>query len=176
MTAKRSRPVTGVARGSLGTGTALDDTQVYQVADLVPPAPAAAPKPAPAQRVPRPVPAPVAVTPTNLSRAEPSPEVARPVVRRRRTVAATRAPGFAWIAGTALVAVVVTAIVSSGLGAGHPGAGLESGAPAAIVPATEAPSAAPSEATGGGGGGGGNGHGNGNGGGNGNGHGGGGDH
>ena len=175
MTAKRSRPVTGVARGSLGTGTALDDTQVYQVADLVPPAPAAAPKPARAQRVPTPVPAPVADTPTNLPRAEPSREVARPVVRRRRPVAATRAPGFAWIAGTALVAVVITAIVSSGLGAGHPGAELESGAPAAIVPTTEGPSAAPSRPSGGGGGGG-NGHGNGNGGGNGNGHGGGGDH
>ena len=130
MTTERPRPATGVAKGSLGTGTALDDTQVYQVSDLAPPPPA-----------PDPV---EALTPETA----PVRSAVRPAVRRRRAGFATGVPGAGWIAGTALVAVVVTAIVSTGLGAGHPGENLGSGAPAAVVPTLAAPSAAPTEATG----------------------------
>jgi hypothetical protein len=170
MTTARSRPVTGVAKGSLGTGTALDDTQVYQVADLA--QPEAVPEPVAAPREPAPQPPPARRAAARAAKAAapvataPSPQRVQPVVRRRRAAIGRTMPGAAWIAGTALVAVVVTAIVSSGLGAAHSGAELESGAPAAIGEASNPPTAAPTEAAGDGGG-----KGHGHGGGNGNGHG-----
>jgi hypothetical protein len=159
MTSKRPRAFTGVARGGLGTATALDDTQVYDVAELN----------APELNAPGPD--------------APAPVGAHPV---RRRASATRigagtgswtetwlrgsshrpVPGPVWLAGGAVAALLVIGVLGAVLGNATVeggGAGLEGGPnlPAAIA----TPSIAPSDEGGGKGNGngrgGGNGHGDG---------------
>jgi hypothetical protein len=175
MATKRTKVITGVARGGLGTGTALDDTQVYDVAALNAPeadAPeAGAPEGAALEAV-----APEAVVP----RISPQPAVARPVARREKATRTTsrstgppqhRAaprgtfPGPVWLAGGAVAAVLVFGLLGAALGNPRPGAadgaGLDGGSNLPAVIAT--PSNPPDEGGNGKGNGrgGGNGHGNG---------------
>jgi hypothetical protein len=163
MATKRTKVITGVARGGLGTGTALDDTQVYDVAALNAPE-ADAPEAA------------AAVAP----QVSPQSAVARPVARRekatRTTSASTAAarhqgiprgtvPGPVWLAGGAVAAVLVFGLLGAALGNPRPGAadgaGLDGGSNLPAVIAT--PSNPPDEGGNGKGNGrgGGNGHGNG---------------
>jgi len=127
--------VTGVARGGHGTGTALDDTQVYDVSAFVVPPPAAAaadPKPEPVHEDPEPaLPAP-AVVPVPRS-------TAQPVASRRDT--AHRRPRFgapaAGLVGFALAAGLAI-VVGATLGGNTPGSAngeATPGAPVTAVPA-----------------------------------------
>lgn len=93
-------PVTGVARGGQGTGTALDDTQLYDVSDFspVPGAASAGSARAAAQPVPpgsaiAPAPA-IAVQPAMRSSApvEPRRDTPEPVVAASVVTAASSAP------------------------------------------------------------------------------------
>ena len=156
---------TGVAGGSLGTAANLEDTQVYELEDLQ------VPEPEPAREDPSapelamapgseavPAAAPVASTP-RAQRPAPMPVVFH------EPIAAARPTRSRPIAGGAIAAAVLVAVIGggallalanderdggSGSGAGAPTAG------ATAAPATEAPNEG-----GGGGGGGNNGNGNG---------------
>ena len=157
MTKERPGAITGVARGGLGTGTALDDTQVYDVADFATPGPAAAPAAVPAAAT-APEPAVRSATPRAARRPEqprPAPAPDRPVaepvravVRERPNRHRPRVPQAGLIAATAVVAVIATAIVSSRLGDGP--AAMATSAPEAVAPFGNGETAAPTEASGGG--------------------------
>lgn len=165
-------PVTGVARGGHGTGTALDDTQLYDVSDFTPipptpPAPAAQPAPVQSHRAAA---APVAVPP-----AAAAPIVAAPVAspgpatrapsrattssrRRRVGTPVVGLAGFALAAGLAILIGLALGGVPMPDGAA---AGGETTAPTLAAPAeTEPPDPDPDDYDGGGSG---NGNGNGNG-------------
>src|SRR5215213_9419499 len=143
-------PVTGVAKGNLGTATNLEDTQEYSVAELLGNAPAPA-QPAAAVEAPPPPAAPI--------------RIERP--RQRATVGAapaarsglTRSAGLAVAAG----ALVVGALVVLAAGNGTPGTAGQAeptaGAAVTAAPATAQPDGGGGDAGGGGGGGGGNGKG-----------------
>lgn len=181
-------PVTGVARGNLGTATNLDDTQVYALDEL---RAAAAAAPADATDAPPaavPIAAPDSGAPEFESAAEPPPVVPiraqtldpqpRPEpVRPRAAVIARRSmsprgnPGrrTGLIAAAAVAAILGGAVlltVRDGSLGGPGSAGAGSGGavvvPSSVVP-TEPPAATPPPKAGGGGGGGGNGRGGGNG-------------
>lgn len=137
-------PVTGVARGGQGTGTALDDTQVYDVAEFTPaPLTPEAPPPAPQ---PAPVIAPVA---------QPAP---RAVTRRRASSDRRPRVGvpLAGVVGFAIAAGLAILIGASLGGITAPG-GAANGDATPGATATGAPAA--TEATDGDGGGGGDGDG-----------------
>ena len=149
--------VTGVARGSLGTGTALDETQEWVIpaelqARSEPELASAAAAEPPAAPVPDPAP---------VGAVEPRPVGAQPTRRRTSPRGALGSPRTAGIAAAVLLALIgVTAVVTS-VDRTDPAA------PAAEQPSTAPTNAAPVEAAGpkdkDKGGGKGNGHGNGNG-------------
>ena len=134
--AAATQPVTGVARGGMGTAANLEETQVLRTEDLRSwavaaaaepeqrPEPAAEPAPEPAAE-----PAPVAAAPVAVAAV-----AAAPVAAATRTRRATRSPGrdrFAGLAGMLAILFVVLAgaafLVSRDDGSGP-----------AIVPAADA--------------------------------------
>ena len=152
--------ITGVAKGSLGTDTALEDTQVWVVPAEARAAPAPAPDPAQAREpmpaveaapgaTPRRVEAALVATPAVVEAAPVVKPVhaAAPVARRRRPStgrAFAASPRTAGIAAVVLLALAgVTAVVTS---QDRLGAGSDTG-PAQV---TAAPTAAPAVDAGGG--------------------------
>jgi hypothetical protein len=155
--------VTGVATGSLGTGTALDDTQVYEV----PPAYLPPPEEAPAAVAPAAV-APAALTPAAVAhRQDATADVApadvpapRPGVLSGPRRGAQRFP-IGLVAGAAVGFIVVIAVLAMHGGSNPIGAdpgGLEGGAVSTLGP-THAPTDGGQAEGGGRGGGQGNGNG-----------------
>lgn len=155
--------VTGVARGGQGTGTALDDTQVYNVADLTaaPIEPAgsqvareSAPEPMVAEAVP--------VSPEPPAPAAPVPPSTPRVATRRRTpsegTSRTRTP-VAGLIGVAIAAVLAI-LVGASLGGMDVGGGANGDATLATATQVPAETEAKDDDDDGGGEGGGNGKGN----------------
>lgn len=153
---KAVKPVTGVARGSLGTATNLDDTQLYALEDLRTPAWDAS---GAAIQDPEPV-------------DEPEPEAVSPVPDRPRVsaVAAARTGirgRYLAVGGAALLGLAALLTLRDGGLDLAGGGGLGAGDAAGAVPTpavTPAATMTPEQAGGGGGGGkgnGNNGHGNG---------------
>ena len=144
--------VTGVAQGSLGTGTALEDTQEW----IIPPELRAAPAPDEGATIPAPVAAaaaasaraaaerPIGDAPIPAADPVPAETVERPSVRARRTEIRPRGgfaatPRAAGIAAVVLLALVgVAAVVTSQDRTVDAGAGT-----APLDQATLAPTAAP---------------------------------
>jgi len=133
-------PITGVATGNLGTATNLDDTQEFDLDDLV--------TEGPAEQVPD-VPPVVDDEPVLPLPADdpPSTPVERSAVRRyrprgapaRRPLSSGARFGWGVFAGAAIVAVLVGAILGSGLNANGGAATVEQsfGTLATPVPPTE---------------------------------------
>jgi len=145
-------PVTGVATGSLGTGTALDDTQVFRISDLVDDEPVEATpavvEPAPATSRARPPRKRARPAPVPVVEAVPiavAPVAATPVMR---SATPGREPDarLAGLAAVAIIAVIAgAAILGSHGGATSDGGALGAGnGPVTFAPApSEAASAAP---------------------------------
>jgi hypothetical protein len=172
------QPATGVATGSLGTGTAIDDTQVYDadelriaaseapIAEVAPPAELEDPVPIGPAQV-----APIAAPPSPQSSAADRVAVPRPA----RATHTTGTPRLAGIAAGALILLIIGAAAVTSLANNRGAFGQAPGqSTEATSPATDVPAADDGGGAGGGGGGGGGNGGGGNGGGNGRGNGGGG--
>ncbi|HUG29257.1 MAG TPA: hypothetical protein VMQ65_01915 [Candidatus Limnocylindria bacterium] len=153
-------PVTGVARSGHGTGTALDDTQLYDFADLSPVLPAAAAQSAAvAAAQPLPPQSAVVTGPEVASEPEPPRSRTKSTSRTRRVGAPVAGlAGFALAAGLAILIGVVLGGVPMPDGAA---AGGETASPTKAPPAETAAPAPDNGNDGGNGGSGGN-NGNGN--------------
>lgn len=154
------RPVTGVARGGLGTATNLDDTQVYALDELRDPQ-AAQPEPElPFESTPEPEP------PARVAQpARPTPAPAAPVATAADTMARPgRSRGNPIVGVAAVVAAVALLVVVGSSWLTNRDGGLSVGQ---TLPTAGASSVLPSESPGDSGGGNGKGNGNGNGNGNG---------
>ena len=162
------QPASGVARGSLGTGTALDDTQEYDVDELR--VAARANPPVPVLAPPVPVAAPPVAAPSVAAPSVAAPSVAPVAVEPTRSRVITRSgvstPKLAAVAAAAILVLVVGAAAVGSLGSNDNGIVVAPGGADVTAAPTDAP---PADEGGNGGEGGGNGKGNGNGNGNGNG-------